>query len=107
MYTTNHGWTQRVACKCSEAPEHDKDCMGKFGLTILTGELGPSALERLWGGLDEAMELLMGGDSDPETKGMARGLALAIACIVNPAKPNWQAIRKEAVRRWKLRREVE
>lgn len=69
---------------------------------------GPSILELVWVELDKVMDVLMaaklGGElPEPERVGSAQGLALAIAILLNPYKPNINAVRVEAVNRWEGR----
>lgn len=104
----NRGWQQQTRCVCLEPPRHAPDCPGKLGVIVLGERHGPSARDRLWAGLDTAMDILKNPKEDnrperPETVGMARGLALALACLLNPAEPDEAAIRKEAMRRWRER----
>lgn len=105
---TSKGWVQKTPCRCLQPPSHQADCTGRQGVIVLGETAGPSAMDRIWAGLDTAMGILMdpGQKQDPErpeTVGMARGMAIALACMMNPADPDESAIRKEAVKRWKER----
>lgn len=66
---------------------------------------GPSILERLWAELDRVVDRLKAGPVVDNDKGVAQGLTLAIAIMTNPYEPNTNAIRREAMIRWRERQE--
>lgn len=101
-----NGWEQKTPCLCLDPPRHDTTCPGRMGLLVLDPERhGPSAIERLWMGLDQAMDLLQSGECEnPEgTKGFARGLACGIATLQSPLSPDIDEVRREAMERWRRR----
>jgi hypothetical protein len=61
---------------------------------------GRSILAVLWEDLDRLTSELMVGEEDTDKRGIARGLAWAIAVMQNPANPNIDAVRDEAVERY-------
>lgn len=64
---------------------------------------GKSILEMIWDDLDATVERLMSvepEDADEIDVGQARGLAFAIAVIVNPYYPNIETVREQAMGRW-------
>jgi len=50
--------------------------------------------------LDEVVERLMTGKAEDGDKFLARGMAMAMACLRNPLNPDWEAIRDDAVDRY-------
>lgn len=63
---------------------------------------GKSIIEMLWDHLDTVMERLMTDcqAEDGQDVGMARGIALSIATLMNPYSPNIDHVREEAMERW-------
>jgi hypothetical protein len=53
------------------------------------------------------MDGLMGGTADPDDKGYAQGLAMAIAYMYNPINPDIEQVRADAVERWEDRHNSE
>jgi hypothetical protein len=65
---------------------------------------GKSIIEHIWDELDDTMDGLMDGSgAGAEPKGIALGLATALALMYNPLDPNVDAVREEAMERWDLR----
>lgn len=106
------GWKQMTRCTCLQPPTHQSDCPGKQGVVVLGEDHGgPSARQRIWIRLDSHMDGLMGkSDFDLKyaavPKAEAAMLAWCLAAMDNPADPDVDAIRKEAVKRWKERQNV-
>jgi len=61
---------------------------------------GKSLYEMMWEELDAIVERLMAGAASEEDKGRAQGVAFCIATVQNPYRPNIEAVREEAMRRW-------
>jgi hypothetical protein len=68
---------------------------------------GLSIRDHLWQELDATMDGLMGGTADPDDKGYAQGLAMAIAYMYNPINPDIEQVRADAVERWEDRHNSE
>lgn len=101
----DRGWQQHTRCVCLQPPRHQPDCPGKMGVVILGDRHGPSAREKIWEALDTLMDGLKALSLEDMSGGrhMAAAYAFALACMMDPATPDPDAIRKEAVRRWKER----
>jgi len=100
------GWVQKTACTCLDPPQHQADCTGKNGVLVLEDRHGPSIWELVWGELDDIMDRLMNPGSEAEDgrdPGRAEATAYILAIFENPTKPDIQAIRAEAVRRYQER----
>lgn len=100
------GWTQQTACVCLDPPQHSEDCTGRRGVLILGDQHGPSIYDKVWERLDDIMDRLMNPGSEAEDgrdPGRAEATAYIIAIFENPAAPDIQAVRAEAVRRYKER----
>ena len=61
---------------------------------------GVTIREQIWEALDEVMERLMGGAAEPDDRGQAQGLAMALAIFLNPYTPRIDVIKEEAMERW-------
>lgn len=61
---------------------------------------GKSILDMLWNELDSIVERLMADADAEQDKGMAVGVAYAIAVIENPYLPDIERVRSEAMVRW-------
>lgn len=61
---------------------------------------GRSILEVMHRQLDEVVERLLEGDAQEGDKFLARGMAMAMACLRNPVAPDWEAVRNDAVDRY-------
>lgn len=61
---------------------------------------GGSIRDTIWQQLDEVTMRLMDGMPEPDDKGRAQGLAMALAIFRNPYDPPLDAIRDEAVERY-------
>ena len=99
----DRGWQQQTRCVCLQPPRHADDCPGKLGVVILGDRHGPSAREKLWERLDIVMGSLKAKTAEHmgEARVEAAAYAYALAVLINPGFPDVDAIRKEAVRRWK------
>jgi hypothetical protein len=82
---------------------HDGELVMEVLREVLHPNAGRSILQALWEDLDALMDEIMSNPPDPDTKGQARGLALAIARMQKPYNPSLDAVRKEARERWKAR----
>lgn len=61
---------------------------------------GKTPLEMIWDDLDVVVERLAAGAEHEDDKGMALGLASAIAIIENPYRPDVERVRAVAMERW-------
>lgn len=61
---------------------------------------GVTIREQIWEALDEVMERLMSGAAEPDDRGQAQGLAMALAIFLNPYSPRIDVIKEEAMERW-------
>lgn len=106
---TLHGWKQMSRCTCLQPPSHQADCPGRQGVIVLGEDNGgPSAREKLWAKLDEITAGLLGmKKADVNYAGVVKAEAATIAwCLAlldNPSEPDVNAVRKEAMRRWRDR----
>lgn len=69
-----------------------------------------AVLRKLWSGLDTATYLLMSGvkaKGHREVVGMARATAMSIAIVIDPEAPDYDSVKKEAMRRWRVRNEAQ
>jgi hypothetical protein len=86
---------------------HDGEATAMALLRGMHPDAGRSISARLWDGIDEAMDGLLGRELDEDdkikTQGVALGLATALALIRSPVKPDVDAVRKEAKERWTVR----
>ena len=86
---------------------HDGEATAMALLRGMHPDAGRSISARLWDGIDEAMDGLLGMELDEDdkikTQGVALGLATALALIRSPVKPDVDAVRKEAKERWTVR----
>jgi hypothetical protein len=64
------------------------------------GCAGRSIFEMVWDELDAVVERMMNGGEAETDKGMALGLASALAIIKNPYRPDIEAVREEAMARY-------
>lgn len=62
-----------------------------------------SLIEKIWEELDVEMVGLMIDPDDERSKGMALGLATALAILTNGYDPDIDAIRAQAYERWEAR----
>lgn len=100
------GWTQQTICVCLDPPQHSDDCTGKRGVLLHPGTHGPSIFDRVWERLDDIMDRLMNPGSEAEDgrdPGRAEATAYIIAIFENPANPDIQSVRAEAVARYQKR----
>jgi len=74
-----------------------------MGVIVLGDRHGPSAREVIWCKLDALMSGLKALSHEDMTgaRAEAGAYAFALAAMMNPAEPDVDAIRKEAMRRWK------
>jgi hypothetical protein len=86
---------------------HDAEATSLALLKAMHPNAGKSISARLWEGIDEAMDGLLGRkleeDDKLKTQGVALGLATCVALIRNPNAPDVDAVRKEAKERWEAR----
>jgi hypothetical protein len=61
---------------------------------------GQTLLELMWDELMTIIERLMTGQDAEDDRGMAQGMAYAIAIMQNPYRPNVDAIRVQAMDKW-------
>lgn len=101
----DRGWQQQTRCVCLQPPRHQADCPGKMGVVILGERHGPSAREKIWEALDLLTDELKALTCEDMSAGRARASAYAycLAVMMSPAQPDPDAIRKEAMRRWRER----
>lgn len=67
---------------------------------------GMSIIEHIWAALDGEIDTLKSSKTAGEwNKGMALGLATALAIMYNPVEPNVDAVREAAMERWEERQE--
>jgi hypothetical protein len=101
----DRGWTQSTRCVCLQPPRHQPDCPGRMGVLVLGDRHGPSAREVIWEKLDSLMDGLKAiNHADMAgARAEAGAYAFALAVMMNPSEPDVDAIRKEAMRRWKER----
>lgn len=83
---------------------HDGEAISLALLRAMHPTAGKSISGHLWEGLDQCMvNIMQGGLSDEDKakeKGLALGLATAVALIRSPHKPDVDAVRKEAMQRY-------
>lgn len=86
---------------------HDGEAISLSVLRAMHPNAGKSISARLWDGIDEAMDGLLGRDLDEDdrlkSQGVALGLATALALIRSPHDPDVDAVRKEAKERYDAR----
>lgn len=104
----DRGWTQSTRCVCLQPPRHQPDCPGRMGVLVLGDRHGPSAREVIWERLDSLMDSMMSlpkaeRQSLIYSQEVMKAYAFSLAAMMNPSTPDVDAIRKEAVRRWKER----
>lgn len=103
------GWKQMSRCTCLQPPTHQADCPGRQGVVVLSEDNGgPSARERIWIRLDSHTDGLMSKSTEEfkfgaVPKAEAATLAWCLAVMDNPSDPDVNAVRKEAMKRWKER----
>lgn len=102
------GWKQMIRCTCLHPPTHQADCPGKQGVVVIGEDnVGPSARQKLWAELDKLTSWLMSKKGTRTFTGTqqaeAGAFALALALLDNPSDPDIDAVRKEAMKRWKER----
>lgn len=98
------GWKQMSRCTCLQPPTHQADCPGKQGVVVLGEDHGGhSAREQMWAKLDEITSGLMGRTLEDMKEGRAEAATIAwcLALLDNPGSPDVSAVRKEAMKRWK------
>jgi hypothetical protein len=61
---------------------------------------GQTLLELMWAELMTIMERLMTGQDAEDDRGMAQGMAYAIAIMQNPYRPNVDDVRTQAMAKW-------
>ncbi len=108
----DRGWTQKTPCVCLHPPTHAPDCTGKLGVNMVDETTGPSAYQKIWAALDLLTDELKSGTAAgvtltagelTEHKARASAYCYALALMMSPSSPDMDAIRKEAMRRWKER----
>lgn len=93
-------WLQIGVCSCMTAPLHHPNC--ETLVMNARKELGESLLGKYWKELDLIMERLMTDPAeDGRDPGRAENAAYFIALCLDTRHPNIQAIKKEALQRWK------
>jgi hypothetical protein len=88
---------------------HDGELLIEVLHSVLHPHAGGSILDGLWGELDKALDRIMkrvdAGEKPRNVDlGHARGLTTAIARMTNPTTPNEEAVKGEAMDRYRIRR---
>lgn len=107
--------TVTIECEDKDSPWTQKDedgatvlymtrAAGEVLIDVIYGMLHPyagrSIAEVMKRQLDDVVERLMAKQAEEGDVYLARGMAMAIACLHNPINPNWEDIRDEAVARY-------
>ena len=103
------GWKQMSRCTCLQPPTHQADCPGKQGVVTLGEDNGgPNAREKMWAALDQRTDGLkaLAFEDMVSARVEASTLSWCLAILDSPSDPDQNAIRKEAMRRWKERQDV-
>lgn len=87
---------------------HDGELIATVINDVLHPDRPTSASAAIWEGLDDVVDRIqrrVGRGKDPlkADVGQAFGLAMALACIANPADPDVDAVRADAMERWEAR----
>lgn len=80
---------------------HDAELIIEVLYEVLHPASGRSIVQSIWQELDDAMVRLFRGDAVEEDKGLALGLATALAYMTNPYNPNVDAVRAIAMERYR------